>query len=133
MSDSLLTQAMLVAMGAVAIWAIRATRVEAPQHAALVLFGSLLLVTTPSYPWYALPLVVLAVLARRLEWLAVPAAGYLAYAFALVPPVSVIGYGVAAAVVITVAIRRRHQGASVVAAAKLRQSAESRLQPTDPE
>jgi len=132
-SDSLLTQAMLVAMGAVAIWAIRATRVEAPQHAALVLFGSLLLVTTPSYPWYALPLVVLAVLARRLEWLAVPAAGYLAYAFALVPPVSAIGYGVAAAVVITVAIRRRHQGASVVAAAKLRQSAESRLQPTDPE
>ena len=131
--DNLLTPAMLVAMGAVAIWAVRTTRVEAPQHAALVLFGSLLLVTTPSYPWYAVPLVVLAVLARRLEWLAVPAAGYLAYAFALVPPVSAIGYGVAAVVVITVAIRRRHQGAPVVAAAQLRQSAQSRLQPTDPE
>jgi len=115
--DGLLTPAMLVAMGAVAIWAVRTTRVEAPQHAALVLFGSLLLVTTPSYPWYALPVVVLAVLARRLEWLAVPAAGYIAYAFALVPPVSAIGYGVAAAVVIGVAIRRRHQGAPVVASA----------------
>jgi len=47
---------------------------------ALVLFGSLLLVSTPSYPWYCLPLVVLAVLARRLEWLAVPVAAQVEYA-----------------------------------------------------
>ena len=73
--DSLLTPAMIVVMAAVAIWAVRTTRIEAPQHAAVVLFGSLLLVTTPSYPWYSLPLAALAVLSRRLEWRAVAVAG----------------------------------------------------------
>lgn len=131
--DSLLTPAMLVAMGAVAIWAVRTTSVEAPQHPALVLFGSLLLVTTPSYPWYAVPLVVLAVLVRRLEWLAVPAAGYLAYAFALVPPVSAIGYGVAAAVVISVATWRHLRAAPVGAPAHSQRSPQGRPQLTDPE
>ena len=131
--DSLLTPAMLVAMGAVAIWAVRTTSVEAPQHPALVLFGSLLLVTTPSYPWYAVPLVVLAVLVRRLEWLAVPAAGYLAYAFALVPPVSAIGYGVAAAVVISVATWRHLRAAPVGAPAHPQRSPQGRPQLTDPE
>lgn len=105
--DNLVTPAMLVVMGAVAVWAVRVTRAEAPQHAALMLFGSLLLVTTPSYPWYSLPLVALAVLARRLEWLAVPVAGYVAYAGTRVPPVSAVGYAMAAAVVIGVAIWRR--------------------------
>lgn len=105
--ESLLTPAMLVAMAAVAVWAVRTTRLDAPQHAALVLFGSLLLVTTPSYPWYSLPLVVLAVLAGRLEWLAVPVAVQVAYAVALAPPVRTIGYAMAAAVVIGVAIWRQ--------------------------
>lgn len=103
----LLTLAMLVAMGAVALWAVWTTDLEAPQHAALVLFGSLLLITTPSYPWYSLPLVALAVLSWRLEWLAVPVAGYIAYAGARVPSVGAIGYAVAAALVISVAISRR--------------------------
>ena len=102
---------MLVSMGAVTLWVVRTTTLESPQHAALVLFGSLLLVTTPSYPWYALPLVVLAVLARRLEWLAVPVAGYIAYAGARVPPVGATGYGVAAAVVIGVATWRHLRAA----------------------
>ena len=102
--DTLLTAAMLAVMGVVAVWAVRTTRAEAPQHAALVLFGSLLLVSTPSYPWYCLPLVVLAVLARRLEWLAVPLAAQVAYAVTLAPPLRTLGYGLAAAVVIGVAI-----------------------------
>lgn len=108
---SLLTAVMMLLMGAVALWAVgaaRATSGQAPQYAALVLFGSLLLVTTPSYPWYSLPLVALAVLARRLEWLAVAAAGYLAYAGARVPPVGAVGYAVAAAVVVGVTVWR-HQ------------------------
>ena len=109
MPDDLLTLAMLVAMGAVTLWAVWTTSVEAPRHVALVLFGSLLLVTTPSYPWYSLPLVALAVLSRRLEWLAVPVAGYIAYAGARVPSVGAIGYAVAAAVVISVAIRRHRR------------------------
>ncbi len=37
------------------------------------LYGAALLITTPTYPWYGLPLIALAVLAGRLEWLAVPA------------------------------------------------------------
>jgi len=109
--DSLLTTVMLAAMAAVTLWVVRTTRLESPQHGAMVLFGSLLVVTTPSYPWYALPLVVLALLARRLEWLAVPVAGYIAYAGARVPPVGAVGYGVAAAVVIGVAAWRHLRAA----------------------
>jgi nucleotide-binding universal stress UspA family protein len=44
------------------------------------LYGAALLVTTPTYPWYGLPLIALAVLAGRFEWLVVPVAAYLAYA-----------------------------------------------------
>lgn len=44
------------------------------------LYGTALLVATPTYPWYGLPLIALAALARRPEWLAVPLASYLAYA-----------------------------------------------------
>jgi hypothetical protein len=44
------------------------------------LYGAALLLTTPTYPWYGLPLIALAVLAGRTEWLAVPLASYLAYA-----------------------------------------------------
>ena len=104
---SLLTPAMLVVMAGVAIWAMATTTAEEPQRAALALFGSLLLVTTPSYPWYAVPLVALAVMSRRLEWLAVAVAGYWAYAGVGVPAA---GYALAAALVVTVAIcrRRRH-------------------------
>ncbi len=105
--DSLLTPAMLLVMGAVAVWAVRTTRFEAPQYVAVVMFGSLLLVTTPSYPWYSLPLVALAVLSQRLEWLAVAVAGYFAYAGTPVPPL--LGYAMAAAVVVSVALWRRQR------------------------
>jgi hypothetical protein len=44
------------------------------------LYGGALLLTTPTYPWYGVPLIALAVLAGRAEWLAVPMASYLAYA-----------------------------------------------------
>jgi len=112
--DNLLTPAMLVVMGAVAIWAVRTARADAPQHAAVVLFGSLLLVTTPSYPWYAVPLVALAVLSQRLEWLAVAVAGYVAYAGNGSPPLTATGgYALAAAVVVGAALwRRRRLGPS---------------------
>jgi hypothetical protein len=44
------------------------------------LYGAALLVATPTYPWYGLPLIALAVLAGRIEWIAVPLAAYWAYA-----------------------------------------------------
>jgi hypothetical protein len=44
------------------------------------LYGAALLIATPTYPWYGLPLIALAALAHRPEWIAVPIASYLAYA-----------------------------------------------------
>jgi hypothetical protein len=44
------------------------------------LYGAALLIATPTYPWYGLPLIALAALAHRPEWIAVPLASYLAYA-----------------------------------------------------
>jgi hypothetical protein len=44
------------------------------------LYGAALLIATPTYPWYGLPLIALAALADRPEWIAVPLASYLAYA-----------------------------------------------------
>ncbi|MEU8223268.1 glycosyltransferase 87 family protein [Kribbella sp. NPDC048915] len=43
------------------------------------LYGAALLIATPTYPWYGLPLIALAALAARPEWIAVPIAAYLAY------------------------------------------------------
>jgi hypothetical protein len=43
------------------------------------LYGAALLIATPTYPWYGLPLIALAALAQRPEWIAVPLAAYLAY------------------------------------------------------
>lgn len=71
------------------------------------LYGAALLITTPTYPWYGLPLIALAVLAGRFEWIAVPLASYLAYAS--------FGHGtrqglihLTAAVIVVTAITLRH-------------------------
>ncbi|TCO42489.1 uncharacterized protein DUF2029 [Kribbella antiqua] len=63
--------------------AVLAIRLHGRQPIAVTccwLYGAALLLTTPTYPWYGLPLIALAVLAGRAEWLAVPVASYLAYA-----------------------------------------------------
>jgi hypothetical protein len=72
----------VVAVLAIAL-ALLAVRLHGRQPIAMTccwLYGAALLLTTPTYPWYGLPLIALAVLACRLEWLAVPLAAYLAYA-----------------------------------------------------
>ena len=45
------------------------------------LYGCSFLIATPIYAWYALPFVVLVIMAGRLEWLAVWAALYVAFVF----------------------------------------------------
>lgn len=45
------------------------------------LYGGCILLATPVYPWYALPFVVLVIMARRFEWLALWAAMYVAFIF----------------------------------------------------
>ncbi len=84
------------------------TRLAAdPAWGATVLLGGFLLALTPTYAWYAVPLVALAVLAGRLEWLAVAAAGGLAYAGASVPPVPALAYAASGVVVAAAMVRRR--------------------------
>jgi len=63
------------------------------------LFGTSLLVATPVYPWYALPLAVLVIMSQRFEWLAVWAAAYVAFVFGHSTAVQVAAYGSALAVV----------------------------------
>lgn len=72
------------------------------------LFGAALLITTPTYPWYGLPLIALAVLAGRFEWLVVPVAAYLAYASFGHDQRQGLIY-LAAAVIVVIAITVRHR------------------------
>jgi hypothetical protein len=66
--------------------------------------GSALLITTPSYPWYAILLVMVVGWGGRVSWLAVAAGGYLAqYAHDLALTASAaqrLGYGLAAVSVV---------------------------------
>ncbi len=102
-------QAGVVAVMVVAVaWAVVRAR-EEPAVVALTLFGVLLLAATPSYPWYTVPLVALAVLTRRLEWIAVALAGHLALALVLFAPWPAVGYAVAAIVVVGADVRRRRR------------------------
>ncbi|MDX2974455.1 glycosyltransferase 87 family protein [Kribbella solani] len=72
------------------------------------LYGAALLIATPTYPWYGLPLIALAVLARRPEWIAVPLAAYLAYAsFGHATRQGLIHLAALAVIVIVITLRRR--------------------------
>ena len=74
-------------------------------------YGVLLLVTTPTYGWYAVPLLALAVLAGRLEWLAVAIAGEVAYLGLGVPGLVTGGWLTATAVVVAATLLRRRRDA----------------------
>jgi hypothetical protein len=107
--------AVVIACVTYATW--RSARPEAPWHAAALSTGTLLLLTTPAYPWYALMLVVLAALGARAEWLAVVAAGYLAQRagdVGLAPSTAqFIAYGIAGTVVVACWLLRRERPARV--------------------
>lgn len=99
---------------------------RSPAEGAALLFGTLLLVTTPSYPWYALPLLACAVLAGRLEWLTVAAASTVAYASASVHPLPTIAYAASAVVVVLTTLRRHRASPAAQTHAK------GELAPPDP-
>jgi hypothetical protein len=86
-----------VALVLLALWRANPAR---PQDTAVWLFGGALLIGTPGYPWYCLPLVVLAVLADRVEWFAVAIAVYATYATYRVPHLPGLAYGLAGLVVL---------------------------------
>ncbi|WP_371403242.1 glycosyltransferase 87 family protein [Kribbella sp. NBC_00662] len=72
------------------------------------LYGAALLIATPTYPWYGLPLIALAALAHRPEWIAVPIASYLAYASFGHDTRQGLSYLAAAVIVVSaITIRRR--------------------------
>ncbi|HEY4568679.1 MAG TPA: hypothetical protein VIH10_04415, partial [Kribbella sp.] len=63
-----------------AVLAFQRTKREPIAVTCCWLYGAALLIATPTYPWYGIPLIALAALAHRPEWIAVPLASYLAYA-----------------------------------------------------
>ncbi|HEY3004192.1 MAG TPA: hypothetical protein VGJ44_17735 [Kribbellaceae bacterium] len=71
--------AALLAGAAMAALAWYRTARDGAAVTATWLFGAAMLIGTPSYPWYTLPLLGLAVLAGRWEWLAVVVSAYGAY------------------------------------------------------
>ena len=72
------------------------------------LYGAALLLTTPTYPWHGDPLIALAALVGRVEWIAVPLASYLAYAsFGHEVRQGVIHLTAALIVLTTLCLRRR--------------------------
>lgn len=66
---------------AVALLCVVRARTRPTAEVAVWLFGTALLIATPTYPWYVVPLLALAVLARRYEWFVLAVAAYGAYAF----------------------------------------------------
>lgn len=93
-----------VALGVAAVAvliAVRSSDPRRPWDSACWLLGAALLVATPAYPWYALPLVGLAALARRPEWLAVPVAA--GWAYVLQDDLTTARHGWAVAAVVVVA------------------------------
>ncbi|WP_412542894.1 glycosyltransferase 87 family protein [Longispora sp. K20-0274] len=100
-----------VVMVAAAAWTARRADPDRPWDAAVVMVGAALLVATPGYSWYALLLVLLVALSGRAAWLTVAAAGHVAlYAADLhLTPLTGqrLGYGLALATVIAVAVHRR--------------------------
>jgi Glycosyltransferase family 87 len=112
-----------LALVGVALWRAEAER---PQSTAVWLFGGALLIGTPGYPWYSLPLVVLAVLAGRPEWLAVAAAMYPVYALYRVPHLAGIASGTAGLIVVLATVargrRRGHAPAPPLPAVEVRRA-----------
>jgi Glycosyltransferase family 87 len=100
-------------LGAVVVAVLRSDPRRVPvEHAALWLVGAAFLVATPAQPWYGVLLAMLAIVAGRLEWLAVPIASYVLYIslFVQVPvdawTLRVSAYGIAAFVVAAVGVLR---------------------------
>jgi len=95
---------LLAAIAGIAIWKADPDR---PWMMQVVLIGTILLIVSPRYPWYALLLLPFIAMSGRWEWLAVPLA---LLARQVMPSITTIRIGMAvAAVVVIVAwlVRRR--------------------------
>ncbi len=70
------------------------------------LYGCSFLIATPIYAWYALPFVVLVIMAGRFEWLSVWVALYVAFVFDHEILVQALAFGTALGVVVLVGFQR---------------------------
>jgi hypothetical protein len=100
---------LMLVLGLVVLWRASPDR---PEKAALWLYGGSMLISTPSYPWYCLPLLALLALAQRPEWLALVIATQYAYIEVHSPGSVGLVYLVATGIVITVTAARRRFPAS---------------------
>jgi hypothetical protein len=125
-SGRLATVIAVLVLAGTALAVLRFSDPDRPWRGAVVMTGTALAVTTPSYQWYAILLVMLVVLDGRPEWLAFAAGGYLAAEPAMgrftVPHPRAAGYGLAVLIVGAVWIARqisarRRRAAAVPAAA----------------
>jgi len=112
--DAWATAVAVAALAAAAYVAATRADPDRPWPAAALTTGTALLVSAPTYPWYAVLLVLLVGLGARPEWLAVAAAGYVPqHAWHLHLSGSTaqrIGYGLALAAVVLGWLARRHIG-----------------------
>jgi hypothetical protein len=102
--DSVAGPVALAAILATAVYVLRRGDPLRPWGGALVVTGVALLLTSPSYYWYALLVVALVALDGRWEWLAIPAAGAALYVGGVQQSVS---YGAAGLVVLGGTLIRR--------------------------
>ncbi|WP_327090269.1 glycosyltransferase 87 family protein [Nonomuraea sp. NBC_01738] len=106
--DAWAPYAAIVLLGLSALFVIRYGDADRPWDGALLVTGSMFLLLTPGYSWYALLVVALAAMAGRWEWLGVALAGAVAYVTGPTAGAlpATIAYGVAALAVLTA--RRTH-------------------------
>ena len=109
-SASIVVAAALIAVATGLAW--WKSDASAPWLAQLALVGSILIIVSPRYPWYALLMIPFIVLSQRWEWFAVP----LALSWRMTMPtlaVTRIGLAVAALVVIGAWLYRRRRARAV--------------------
>ncbi len=111
--DAAVTPVAVVLFVGLGVWALwwSSQHVGEPDVAALAvpaaaLVGGFLLLTTPAYPWYAVSLLPLALLARRPEWVAVAVAGETAYLGVRVPGLPTTAWALATLLVVVVSVAR---------------------------
>ena len=109
-SASIVVAAALIAVATGLAW--WKSDASAPWLAQLALVGSILIIVSPRYPWYALLMIPFIVLSRRWEWFAVP----LALSWRMTMPTLAVtrtGLAVAALIVIGAWLYRRRRGRAV--------------------
>ena len=103
---SVRTAAALAIAAGLAVLAFVRSRREPVLETCCWLYGSALLVSTPTYQWYVLGFVVVVLMSGRLEWLAIWPAIYAASAFYYIAWAKALAYGLALVVVLVGMYRR---------------------------